>query len=263
MSAFTLWQPLMIAAAVASLLGAGTVALPKRLWGWLAGSGSVALGVAALSARGVAAGRAPIQNLFEATATLGVLAGALGLTLGAVRRDSRPLAVGLAAMGATLGAALVAPIPGRPIEQEAAILDAGALLVLHVGAVLVGYACIAVGFGASVAYLTVRARGKPAGGFDRLQALCANLAFVTLGAGILLGAVWADRAWGRWWAFDPKETWALITWGVYLALIHLRLVVGPARKGIVTALLSTLGFALMLWSLIGVNLLLSGLHSYA
>jgi len=253
----------MVAAAVAALCGTSLLTLSRRGWGWLIGAVALGLGAAALVARGIAADRTPIQNLFEATAALAVLAAAIGFTIGAARRDRRAPAIGLAAMGLTLAAALFAPMPGRTIEPEAPILDAGALLVLHVGMVLVGYACITVGFGASVAYLAARARGKPAGGFDRLQSLCANLAFITLGAGILLGAVWADRAWGRWWAFDPKETWALITWGVYLVLIHLRLVLVPARRGAVTATLCMLGFGLMLWSLIGVNLFLRGLHSYA
>lgn len=263
MNSSTAWHALMIVAAVAAVTGAALLALRRRGAGWTVGVAAVALGFGALAARGVAAQRAPIQNLFEAAVTLGVFAGAIGVFLGVFHRHTRPLAAGLGAMGLALGAGLLAPIPGRPIEPEAPILNAGMLLVMHVGAVLFGYACIAVGFGGSAAFLTARAKGKPAGGFDRLQSLCANLAFITLGAGILLGAVWADRAWGRWWAFDPKETWALITWGVYLASIHLRFVLPSRRRGVVTAWMSVGGFALMLWSLLGVNLLMPGLHSYA
>ncbi len=89
-----------------------------------------------------------------------------------------------------------------------------------------------------------------------------HLAFWTLGVGILLGAWWADHSWGRWWAFDPKELWALLTWIVYLVVIHLRFA-AVKNKALTTAWLSVLGFFTMLWCYFGVNLLLPGLHAYA
>ncbi len=89
-----------------------------------------------------------------------------------------------------------------------------------------------------------------------------QLAFWALGVGILLGAWWADHSWGRWWAFDPKELWALVTWLVYLAVVHLRFA-QIKNKALVTAWLSVLGFIVMLWCYFGVNLLLPGLHAYA
>lgn len=97
---------------------------------------------------------------------------------------------------------------------------------------------------------------------DRAQMIVLQLAFWTLAVGILLGAWWADHSWGRWWAFDPKETWALITWIIYLIVIHVRLTTGRNRA-LVTAWLSVVGFVMMLWTYFGVNLLLPGLHAYA
>jgi cytochrome c-type biogenesis protein CcsB len=97
---------------------------------------------------------------------------------------------------------------------------------------------------------------------DTATMIVLQLAFWTLGVGILLGAWWADHSWGRWWAFDPKETWALITWIVYLIVIHVRFASGKNR-GFTTAWLSVLGFIVMLWTYFGVNLLLPGLHAYA
>jgi cytochrome c-type biogenesis protein CcsB len=97
---------------------------------------------------------------------------------------------------------------------------------------------------------------------DRSQMIVLQLAFWTLGVGILLGAWWADHSWGRWWAFDPKETWALVTWIVYLIVIHVRKG-APSTKGLTTAWLSVIGFFIMLWTYFGVNLLLPGLHAYA
>ncbi|MEX0887159.1 MAG: cytochrome c biogenesis protein CcsA [Phycisphaeraceae bacterium] len=97
---------------------------------------------------------------------------------------------------------------------------------------------------------------------DKAQVIVLQLAFWTVGVGILLGAYWADHAWGRWWAWDPKETWALITWIIYLIAIHVRFA-GVRNRGLTTAWLSCLGFGAMLWCYWGVNLFLAGLHSYA
>jgi cytochrome c-type biogenesis protein CcsB len=79
--------------------------------------------------------------------------------------------------------------------------------------------------------------------------------------GIITGAIWADRAWGAYWSWDPKETWALITWFLYAALLHGRLAVG--WRGRKAAVLAIIGFVLLLFTFLGVNLLLSGLHSYS
>ncbi len=105
-------------------------------------------------------------------------------------------------------------------------------------------------------------RARALADLDTAHIILLQLAFWTLGVGILLGAWWADHSWGRWWAWDPKETWALITWIVYLIVIHVR-IAAPANKGLTTAWLSVIGFIVMLWTYFGVNLLLPGLHAYA
>lgn len=110
-----------------------------------------------------------------------------------------------------------------------------------------------------LSYLTARAISD----LDTAQMTVLQLAFWTLGVGTLLGAWWADHSWGRWWAWDPKETWALITWIIYLIVIHVRMTIGGSKKAVVTAWLSVLGFIVMLWTYFGVNLLLPGLHAYA
>ena len=108
----------------------------------------------------------------------------------------------------------------------------------------------------------IGSRARALADLDTAQIILLQLAFWTLGVGVLLGAWWADHSWGRWWAFDPKETWALITWIVYLIVIHVR-IAAPANKGLTTAWLSVIGFFVMLWTYFGVNLLLPGLHAYA
>lgn len=81
----------------------------------------------------------------------------------------------------------------------------------------------------------------------------------TLG-GLIFGAIWADQAWGKYWTWDPKETWSLITWFFYAFYLHSRLIRG--WKGRKVAAVAVLGFIAVIFTYLGVNLLLSGLHSY-
>ncbi|MBF0499192.1 MAG: c-type cytochrome biogenesis protein CcsB [Candidatus Riflebacteria bacterium] len=92
------------------------------------------------------------------------------------------------------------------------------------------------------------------------RAIALGYPLYTVGA-IIFGMVWANKAWGRYWGWDPKETWALITFLVYSIYLHVRLTKG--WRGTWTAVLSLVGFLVTLFTLFGVNLLLSGLHSYA
>lgn len=84
--------------------------------------------------------------------------------------------------------------------------------------------------------------------------------FPLLTIGIVTGAIWADQAWGRWWGWDPKETWSLITWLFYGAYLHTRLTMG--WRGRHSAILAVVGLVVVLFTYLGVNLFLSGLHSY-
>ncbi|MCJ7641978.1 MAG: c-type cytochrome biogenesis protein CcsB [Desulfobacterales bacterium] len=91
------------------------------------------------------------------------------------------------------------------------------------------------------------------------QALTFGFPLLTLG--IITGAIWAEYAWGRYWGWDPKETWSLITWFLYAALLHQRLTVG--WRGRKAAIMAIVGFLAALFTFLGVNLLLPGLHTYA
>ena len=88
-----------------------------------------------------------------------------------------------------------------------------------------------------------------------------ELSFVTLWTGIVFGAIWADHSWGRPWGWDPKETFALNTWLVFVALVHVRLKVRD--KALWTAVLAVVGCAIMLFNWVAVNFFIVGLHSYA
>ncbi len=96
---------------------------------------------------------------------------------------------------------------------------------------------------------------------DRLgyEAILLGVPFMTLN--LASGAVWAYYAWGRYWGWDPKETWAFITWGIYVIYLHMRILGG--WRGRKTALISIFGFFVVIFTYLGVNLVISGLHSYA
>ncbi len=254
---------------------------------------------AGFTARCIIAERFAIQNQFESMMGLSLFAALVGLGIMILRRQ--PL-FGAAAAGVGFMVLLTAQagVPGMTIEREAAILNTSWLLKYHVTTVLSSYGLIALGMMCSLFFLlthyTAKLRpsatqadaGAAGGGvaevsaealglggdaprgpqrvlsdLDTAQMVVLQLAFWTLGVGILLGAWWADHSWGRWWAFDPKETWALITWIVYLIVIHLRFSIAGKRRALVTAWLSIVGFIVMIFTYFGVNLLLPGLHAYA
>jgi cytochrome c-type biogenesis protein CcsB len=144
-------------------------------------------------------------------------------------------------------------------------------LTYHVLTCFLAYAAFATSFGGSIAFLMKNKKnGIPTGGFlDKLPELNlldeliykANaVGFMLLGVGIITGAVWANYAWGSYWSWDPKETWSLITWFIYATFLHARLTRG--WRGNKTALLSIIGFLAVIFTFLGVNYVLSGLHSY-
>jgi cytochrome c-type biogenesis protein CcsB len=142
-------------------------------------------------------------------------------------------------------------------------------LIAHVITCFLGYGAFAVAFGISIMYLFKSRTDEEAGGLigrfpptavlDELTHQLVMFGFLFLSAGIITGAVWANSAWGRYWGWDPKETWSLVTWFVYATLLHARMMRGWRGRRI--AWLSIVGFGAVLFTYFGVNLL-PGLHSY-
>lgn len=142
-------------------------------------------------------------------------------------------------------------------------------LIAHVITCFIGYGAFAISFGVSAMYLIKHFGGEredgllsrfpDTGSLDELNHQLIMFGFLFLTAGIITGAVWANSAWGRYWGWDPKETWSLITWFVYATLLHARMMRGWRGRRI--AFLSLGGFAAVLFTYFGVNLL-PGLHSY-
>ncbi len=144
-------------------------------------------------------------------------------------------------------------------------------LTAHVITCFFAYASFAISFGLSLMYLFKRLdtpEGRNSflkliprpGLLDDLCYQMVVIGFLMLTLGIITGSVWAHSAWGRYWGWDPKEVWSLITWFVYAAFLHSRLISG--WKGKRLAILSIIGFACVLFTYFGVNYL-AGLHSYA
>ncbi len=143
-------------------------------------------------------------------------------------------------------------------------------LVYHVSTVIVAYSAFSVAFVISLMYL-LRDKVKADSFWDRrlptktkldiLSYRAARLGLVFLTVTIILGALWAEQAWGNYWTWDPKETWSLVTWLVYAMYLHLRM--GKGIQGKTAAVIAVVGFLCVLFTYFGVNLLLPGLHSYA
>ncbi len=96
---------------------------------------------------------------------------------------------------------------------------------------------------------------------DRLSYRSVLFGFPVWTFGVMAGAIWADHAWGRYWGWDPKETWSFITWVVYAMFLHARATAG--WRGRRAAWIQLAGFACLMFNVIGVNLFITGLHSYA
>jgi len=136
---------------------------------------------------------------------------------------------------------------------------------IHVPANFIGYGAFAMAAMISVAYLLkdkgiMRNYLPELNVLDELTYKAISIGFIFFTIATILGAVWAAEAWGGYWSWDPKETWALIVWLNYAAWLHLRLIKG--LRGTVLAWWSLVGLAVTTFAFLGVNLFLSGLHSY-
>ena len=148
-------------------------------------------------------------------------------------------------------------------------------LLYHIMTLFVAYGAFAASFGLGILYLIKnkkdRGNKKQKNRFLSLlpesdvieesiyKVISVGIVFLT--AGIVIGAAWADSAWGGYWSWDPKETWALITWIAYILFIHARFTKGWGGKKM--AWIAVIGFAVVIFCYLGVDLLIPGLHSYA
>jgi cytochrome c-type biogenesis protein CcsB len=219
-------------------------------------------------------GHAPLSNLYE---SLVFAAWAIMLVYLILEQRSKQRSLGLfPALFAFLAMAYASfstSIDSR-IQPLVPALKSN-WLIAHVIACFIGYAAFAVACGVSVIYLCKRAASSSSTTdskgvlsrfpdlrqLDELNYQMIMFGFLWLSIGIITGAVWANSAWGTYWSWDPKETWSLITWIVYAAMLHARTMHGWRGKRV--AWLSLAGFVCVLFTYFGVNYLARGLHSYA
>lgn len=234
-------------------------------------TGLLALGVIC---RGFAAGRVPWSNMYEfATTGACVVAIAYLVLLRRLRLSWLGLPLSgfvLVVLGVSI-AVLYTPVAGLiPALQSY-------WLVIHVSAAVIATGVFTVGALASLLQL-VKARQErklvanpdaPRGylarlpsaeAIDRVAYRLHAFAFPVWTFALIAGAIWAEHAWGRYWGWDPKETWMFITWVCYAAYLHARTTAGWRNK---VSWISLVAYATMLFNLIGVNVFLSGFHSYA
>jgi ABC-type transport system involved in cytochrome c biogenesis permease subunit len=234
--------------------------------------------------RWILSGRAwylpPLMNQFESVTGSALLVAVIALMLERLYRlNFFVLAAAFYATACWVAQLVFPEQMSGGIRAQHGILSSPVMAV-HVSVIIIGHALVGMTFVISLAYLVTAlfqraerpsspADLRPAGAMstlaiiDRSNLIVAQIAAWSVVAGTILGAYWGDFAWGRWWGWDPKETWALITAMVYVVMLHIRFLTPPRWRGLVTALICILGTAVMLFNWIVVNFLLSGKHSYA
>jgi ABC-type transport system involved in cytochrome c biogenesis permease subunit len=217
---------------------------------------------ATLVARSVSIGFVAVTSMYE---SLLFLSAALCATLFVLRvaRPARGMPPSVL-FGATMVCLVLLLVSSSPLFpsgiQPPVPIIRSFWLVLHVIFTFIGEAFFVVSFVAAICSLAARdAEGRA--DMDRLTATAVGIGYPVFTAGALVfGAIWAEVAWGSWWSWDPKETWALITWLIYTAYLHTRLV--RKMRGPLAAWIAIAGFAATVFTFFGVTFLLPGLHSY-
>jgi cytochrome c-type biogenesis protein CcsB len=145
-------------------------------------------------------------------------------------------------------------------------------LPVHASIAIMSYGFLALAFCGGIMYLLQERelKNKRFGLFytrlpslealDNLNSHCLAVGFPLLTLGMITGSVWSKQTWGMYWQWDPKETWSLVTWFFYAALLHQRFTVG--WRGRRAAIMAIIGFSAILFTLWGVTYLLGGIHSY-
>ena len=213
-------------------------------------------------------GRAPLTNLYESLVFFAWTIAVLYLLL---ERKFNLRAIGAFVTPFPFIIMAYASLNPNEIQPLVPALQSN-WLIAHVVTCFVGYAAFAVSFGVSILYLVkLKAEGisRPGGlmgylpdaaALDEIGYNTIAIGFPLLTIGVVTGAFWANVAWGTYWSWDPKETWSLIVWFIYAAYLHARITRG--WRGRKAAYLSIVGFAATIFCYLGVNLILSGLHSY-
>ncbi|MEV1328374.1 c-type cytochrome biogenesis protein CcsB [Micromonospora costi] len=230
------------------------------------------LHLVALVTRGIAADRMPWGNMYEFVLTVTFIGVAAWLVVLAKRPSLRKLGLFLTLVMVLLVATaeLVLYVPVVPLVPA---LNSY-WFVIHVSTIVFSSGIFLLGVVPAVAFLmrrgfeagkrsfpyTLAKRLPAAAALERLTFVLHAFSFPIFTFAVIAGAIWAEAAWGRPWGWDPKETWAFISWVVYAGYLHARAT--PSVKRNVATWIAVVGFLTMLMNLFGVNIFFTGLHSY-
>jgi cytochrome c-type biogenesis protein CcsB len=252
---------------------------PQGIWlrsAFLLTCAGLVLHLVSVATRGLSEHRVPWGNMYEFIAGI-TCAAVLVLVLGAVKFRAHYLGV-FVLLPVVLALAVDVVWIYTPVGQLVPALQSY-WIAIHVTAMILAIGMFIFGAVVTVLYLLsarhdrrvaagqevasagIMGRLPGADTLDRLAYRAILFAFPAWTFAVIAGAIWADHAWGRYWGWDPKETWSFITWLVYAAFLHARATVG--WRGRRAAFIQLFGFACLIFNLVGVNLWISGMHSYA
>ena len=229
-------------------------------------SAAFVLHTAALVCRGIGAGRFPLTNQYEFATSF-----AWGICLVCLIFVWRFRFQALGTFAAPVIFVIIgyAAMQSREVKELMPALRSS-WLAFHVSSAIISYGAFGVSFAVSLIFL-LRERGKnnafweshipEKNRLDMISYRAVALGFLFLTFVIVTGAIWAEQAWGSYWSWDPKETWSLVTWIVYAIYLHLR--VRGGWHGRSAAVFAVIGFICVIFTYIGVNTFLPGIHSYA
>ncbi len=257
------WKVYLLGFLILALMGRSE----RRSW-YRAGLVLIGLGflwhTAGLALRWLIAGRAPVSDMYESLVFMGWGVIAIGLILEYFyRRGFFGIAAGL------MGFIALAFAENLPIDSSinplVPVLANTSWLSIHVMTIMLSYSAfaLAMAMGHIVLFLQFfrPGRTKQLRSLSTLLYKTLQVGVLFLAAGIAFGAIWANESWGRYWGWDPKETWSLITFFVYMIVVHARFAGWVSHFGL--AVSSIASFLAVLMTYYGVNFILgSGLHSY-
>ena len=212
-----------------------------------------------LAVRGVIAGRMPMANQFEFATSF-----AWGVAVMLIVLQTRFRAEWIRAAAIPMAFLILSYAALQPKEiTELMPALKSAWFGLHIGSAVFSYAAFVLAGCGGIRWLLLEKKNGSAAQLAQIDYLCYRLValgFLLLTIVILSGAIWAEQAWSSFWTWDPKETWALITWILYAIYLHLRLRKKRSGKGM--AWFVVIAVPVVLFTFVGVNTLLPGLHSY-
>ncbi|MBB6346662.1 c-type cytochrome biogenesis protein CcsB [Nonomuraea muscovyensis] len=249
--------PAGVEGGAASPTWASKAALVALLLGW----GAWAANLAAIVTRGLAVERWPWANMYEFV--VGICFAAVTAFLGThLRYNVRflgPFVMLTAALGLGFAVKFLYTAAGPVVPALNSYW-----IAIHVSAAILASGLFILAGVTGVLYL-VRGDGlsrlPSREDLERVAHRAIVLAFPVWTFAVIAGALWADKAWGRYWGWDPKEVWSFITWVAYAAYLHARVTAG--WRGRAATIVQLVAFACLLFNLVGVNIFITGLHSYA